>query len=61
MSHFHGHGVLLRPDTILIGYGPNDAQSLSDKIYFNQEHMLSVQNVSEEEEVEMTIEYIVKH
>jgi hypothetical protein len=39
-----GHWVPLEPlyDTILIGYGPNEAQCLSDnKIYFDQEHMLS--------------------
>ncbi len=33
----------------------NETQCLSDnKIYFYQEHMLTAQNVSEEEEVEMT-------
>ncbi len=38
------------PDTkVLIGYGPNDAQSLSDKIYFNQEHMFTAQCLEEEE------------
>ena len=40
---------------------PNDAQCLSDKIYFNQEHMFTAQNVSEEEEVTRTLEHIGTH